>query len=284
MRTFTYYVNGCFVPAEEGALALNDLGVVRGYGVFDVLRTYGQSPFRLRHHVLRLVRSAQHIDLDLPWSVEEIEAVVHQTMARNDPSDVTIRIIATGGQSPNFIAPQERPSLAVLLAPLSPANPLHFTQGARLISVEMERFMPAVKSLNYVAAIRAQKRARAAGVVEALYRDASGRVSECTTSNFFIFRGDRLITSDVDVLAGITRGAALEIGEDLFQVEVRPIHYAELALADEAFITSTTKEIMPVVQVDDVVIGVGAVGAATRRMMETFHQLVSMETGFNFGV
>ncbi len=283
MRTFTYYVNGSFVPAAEGALALNDLGVVRGYGVFDVLRTYGQSPFRLRQHVLRLLRSAQMIDLELPWSVGEIEAIVRETMMHNDPTDVTIRIIATGGQSANFIVPQERPSLVVMLAPVSPANPLHFTQGARLITVETERFMPTVKSLNYVAAIMAQKRARAAGVVEALYRDANGMISECTTSNFFMVCGDRLVTSDVDVLAGITRGATLEIAEDLFQVEVRPIHYDELARADEAFITSTTKEIMPVVQVDDVVIGQGAVGAATRRMMETFRQLVNAETGFSFG-
>jgi branched-chain amino acid aminotransferase len=223
------------------------------------------------------------IDLDLPWSADEIEGIVHQTMARNDPTDVTIRIIATGGQSPNFMVPTERPSLAVMLAPVTPANPLYLTQGARLITVEMERFMPAVKSLNYVTAIMAQKRARAAGVVEALYRDADGMVSECTTSNFFIFRGDRLITSNVDILAGITRGAALEIAEDLFQVEERPIRYDELTLADEAFITSTTKEIMPVVRVDDIVIGQGGVGAATRRMMETFRQLVSLETGFSFG-
>lgn len=277
------FLNGRFFPFDEAALALNDLGVARGYGVFDVLRTYGPTPFRLRQHVERLLRSAQQIDLMLPWSADEIEKIVDQTLMYNgNLCNVTVRLIATGGVSANFITPQERPTLAVILAPVTSPNPALYTQGAALISVEMERFMPAVKSLNYITAIMAQKRARSAGVVEALYRDALGHVSECTTSNFFIFRDNRLITPQVDILAGVTRGVVLELAEDLFEIETRFIAYEELALADEAFITSTTKEIMPVMRVDDIVIGDGMVGARTQRMMEMFRRTVSAETGVTF--
>jgi branched-chain amino acid aminotransferase len=278
MRNFVYYVNGQFVPAEQGALTLNDVGVVRGYGVFDVLRTYGVTPFRLRDHLRRLQRSAQQIELALPWSLEEIESIVHKTMQRNDPTDVTIRILVTGGASANFLTPGDQPSLVVMLAPISPANPAHFVDGARLITVDNQRFMPSVKSINYIAAIMAQKKARQAGAVEALYRTADGLLTECTTSNFFVFRNDRLITSDVEILAGITRGVALEIAEDIFEIDYRPVRYDELTSADEAFITSTTKEIMPIVLVDDICIGNGQVGPHTRRLRELFRRVVEIET------
>lgn len=278
MRNFVYYVNGEFVPAEQGALALNDVGVVRGYGVFDVLRTYGVTPFRLRDHLRRLQRSAEQIELALPWSLEEIESIVHQTMQRNDPTDVTIRILVTGGASANFLTPGDRPSLVIMLAPVSPANPVYFVDGARLITVDNQRFMPSVKSINYIPAIMAQKKARQAGAVEALYRTADGLLTECTTSNFFVFRNDRLITSDVEILAGITRGVALEIAEDIFEIDYRPLRYDELTNADEAFITSTTKEIMPIVLVDNICVGNGQVGPRTRRLMELFHRVAEIET------
>ena len=138
--------------------------------------------------------------------------------------------------------------------------------------------MPSVKSLNYITAIRALKKARAAGAVEALYRTTTDHVTECTTSNFFIFRDGRLITSDVDVLDGVTRRAALDAAEDLYDIDYRLIALDELGSADEAFITSTTKEILPIVRVDDVVIGDGAVGKHTQRLMAALSALVRSET------
>lgn len=275
MSDYIYFINGEFVPAATAGVGLNDLGLVRGYGVFDLLRTYGTAPFGLRAHLERLQRSAAQIDLALPWSIDEIEAIVQRTLAQNDPTDVTIRIVVTGGASSNFITPENRPSLIVMLAPVKPYAAATYAAGASLITVDYARFMPTVKSLNYITAIMAQQRARAAGAIEALYCSTAGAITECTTSNFFVLRGDQLITPEADVLTGVTRAAVLDIAGDLYEVVKRPIRYDELATVDEAFITSTTKEVMPIVRVDDIAIGNGKPGAHTQRLLELFRRRIA---------
>lgn len=111
----------------------------------------------------------------------------------------------------------------------------------------------------------------AVGAVEALYCTADGTISECTTSNFFVIAGGRLITPDHDILDGITRHLTLELAADIMEVSLRPIQRAELSEVDEAFITSTTKEIMPIVRIDDILIGNGRPGPLTSRLAELFH-------------
>lgn len=276
---YTYYVNGSFVPADEAGVSFHDLGFVRGYGVFDFLRTYGSVPFRLREHMKRLLHSAAAIDLAVPWSLEDLERITLETLAHNPGAcDVSIRLVVTGGYSPGFLMPAGQPSLYVLIAPLTAANPVYFEEGASLITVDYERFLPSVKSLNYITAIVALKQARQAGAIEALYRTRDRLLTECTTSNFFVFKNGRLITSDVGVLAGITRLVTLEIAEDLVEIEYRPIAYDELGTVDEAFITSTTKEIMPIVRIDEITIGNGKVGPQTQKLMAIFHAVAEQET------
>lgn len=275
MTDFLYYVNGEFIPASQAAIGLNDLGLVRGYGVFEVLRTYGERPFGLRAHLDRLVYSAAQIELALPAPSGAIEDIVHATLTRNAASDVTIRIIVTGGASSSFLMPEDHATLLVILAPVKPYAAQIYEDGAALITVDAARFMPTVKSLNYIPAILGQRRARAAGAIEALYCDAGDVITECTTSNFFIFKGDKLITPVQDVLPGITRAATLEVAGDLFEIVERPILRRELAEADEAFITSTTKEIMPIVRVDAQPIGAGRPGARTQRLRQSFQAYVA---------
>ena len=275
MNDFLYYVNGAFVPANQAALALNDLGLVRGYGIFEVLRTYGDRPFGLRAHLDRLAYSAEQIELALPWSLDDLAAIVMETLARNAANDVTVRIVVTGGPSSNFLMPEEHPTLLVMLAPVRPYAEHFYRDGAALITLDAARFMPTVKSLNYIPAILGQRKARAAGAVEALYCDAGGAITECTTSNFFLFQGDQLITPVQEVLPGITRAAALEVAGDLFEIVERPIRRDELAHADEAFITSTTKEIMPIVRIDAQSIGDGRPGIRTLRLLQHFHEYVA---------
>jgi branched-chain amino acid aminotransferase len=275
MTDYLYYVNGAFTPASQAAIGLNDLGLVRGYGVFEVLRTYGDRPFGLRAHLDRLAYSAAQIELALPAPLPEIEAIVMETLTRNAARDVTIRIIVTGGASSSFLMPEDRPTLLVMLAPVKPYAAQMYADGAALITVDAARFMPTVKSLNYIPAIMGQRKARAAGAIEALYCDAAGVITECTTSNFFIFKGDQLITPAQDVLPGVTRAAALEVAGDLFAIVTRPIQRDELAEADEAFITSTTKEIMPIVRVDAQSIGAGRPGARTQRLRQSFQAYVA---------
>ncbi len=175
-----YYVNGEYVTAGRAALPLNDLGIVRGYGVFDLLRTYNRVPFRLRDHVLRLENSARLIGLALPWSTAQLEAVARETYQRNDIENATIRMIVTGGPSGNFMTPQNKPSLLVMVNPIAPSSPDPYIRGARAMTTIIERIMPTVKSLNYIGAIMAVADASQAGAIEALYLDQNEHVTEGT--------------------------------------------------------------------------------------------------------
>lgn len=136
----------------------------------------------------------------------------------------------------------------------------------------MVRERPTVKSLNYIGAIMAVEQAKKEGAVEAIYRTPDGYLTEGTRANFFIIKGNQLITPNVDVLAGITRAVVLKLAARTFDVVQRPIHMAELTEADEAFITSSTKELLPVVQVDEIVIGDGAPGEGTLSLLQTFRE------------
>ena len=276
MGNLVYYVNGQYVAADQAALGLNDLGIVRGYGVFDLLRTYDGKLFKLHEHVLRLERSAALIGLELPWSTAEIEAIARATYMRNAIANATIRIIVTGGAADDFMTPQQRPTLIVMVNPIGIPAPEQQSHGVKVITTRIERMMPTVKSLNYIAAIMAMQAARRVGAVEAIYRTADDRITEGTRANFFIFRDNRLITPQTDVLGGITRDVVLEIAGDDFEVVEAPLFYADLATCDEAFLTSSTKEILPVTQIDDITIGQGKPGPNTRKLIELFSAYVKL--------
>ncbi len=264
------YVNGVFVPADQAVLPLNDLGIVRGYGVFDLLRTYGHTPFRLRDHLLRLQHSATTIGIALPWSLEELEQIVLETYARNAVADASIRIVVTGGPSRNLMTPQNNPSLVVMVQPIAPNPASYYSDGCKATTTRIERIMPTVKSLNYIGAIMAVGEAAKVNAVEAIYRDAHDYLTEGTRANLFVFQGDTLITPAEGILKGITRQVVLELAPSVFKVVEAPLAYGDLAAADEAFLTSTTKEILPIVQIDDIRIGSGAVGPRTQRLMQLF--------------
>ncbi len=265
-----YYVNGNFLPADQATLPVNDLSIVRGYGVFDYTRSYQGRPFKLHEHILRLARSAQAIELALPWSTTELASIVQETFDRNSFADAGIRIVVTGGPSDDLMTPHHQPSLIVMITPIKSSIVAQQTQGVKVTTVEMDRVLPAVKSINYMGAVMAVEAAKRQGAVEAIYRTADGRLTEGTRANLFVLRGKQLITPKEEVLAGITRAVVMEIAEDDFEVVENDIFYAELASYDEVFITSSTKEVLPVVQVDNLQIGDGKPGPCTLKLIELF--------------
>lgn len=271
-----YYVNGAFVPADQATLPVNDLSIVRGYGVFDYTRSYRGKPFKLHEHLLRLERSAQAIELPLPWSTAELTQIVQETFDRNGYPDAGIRIVVTGGPAPDFMTPQGKPSLLVMITPITSSPAQAQAQGVKIVTVETERIMPTVKSINYMGAVMAVEAAKAQGAVEAVYRTKAGLVTEGTRANLFAFKGRQLLTAKAEVLAGITRAVVLEIAEDEFEIVEGPLPYADLVNGevDEVFITSSTKEILPVVQIDHSPIGNGKPGPLTQKLIELFHTYV----------
>ncbi|MBI5955783.1 MAG: aminotransferase class IV [Chloroflexi bacterium] len=265
-----FYINGEFLPEDEAKVSVLDLGLLRGYGVFELLRTYSGKPFRLKEHLERLKNSADQIGLRLPKSPEEIAKVVDELLVQNRFHEANIKIILTGGVSPDQITPLGTPSLFVLAYPATSYPAEFYTEGVKVVTVRIERFLATSKTINYIPAILALSQARKQEAVEALYVNKKGEVLEGTTSNFFVFKNKILITPKEGILLGISRQVVLELAKKEYKVTLRPIKYEELGSIDEAFLTASNKEVMPVVRIDDMVVGSGKPGQNTQRVMEMF--------------
>ncbi len=273
-NTAQWYIDGRWVHPHEASISINDTAILRAYSVFESLRTYDRRPFHLDEHLARIYRSAELIDLDIPYSREQIAAVVREVIARNAYKHATIRIFVTGGETEDSILPTGKPVLVVLITPLGERDMQRFAQGIKVITTHLQRIMPEAKTNNYVAAVRALKEAARHNAADALFVNEQGHVLEATRSNFFIFRGDTLVTPRQGILIGVTRNVVLNLARDRFPVEERPVLLDELSLVDEAFITSSSKEILPVVQIDDLVIGDGKPGPRTIELEQRFIDLV----------
>lgn len=269
-----WYVGGQWVHPHEAVISINDVAVLRGYSAFEALRTYNRRPFHLDKHLTRLYRSAELIELEIPWSRETLEAIIREVIERNPYRHAAIRMLVTGGESEDSILPTGEPTLAVLISALGERDMERFAQGYRLITTRLQRTEPDAKTTSYLVAIRALKDAARRNASDALYVNEQGHVLEATRSNFFIFRGDALITPEAGILKGITRNIVLDLAMERFPIEERPILLDELALADEAFITSSSKEIMPVVQINDLKIGKGLPGRRTYELEQRFIEMI----------
>ena len=270
-----YYVDGKFVPADQATLPVDDLAIVRGIGVFDLLRTYHGKPYFLKEHVTRLLQSARKIKLDLPWSHEQICRVALETLSRNTLAEANIRIIVTGGSSPDFITPAGNPRLLVLVTPLPKLPDSWYLQGVDVITLNVRRDNPDAKSINYLPAALALQDARSKGAVEVLYVDDEDNVLEGAISNLFAFIDDKLVTPGQGILSGITRKVILEIAAEYYPIEIRNLPRRELLTAQEAFLTGTNKGLVPVVRIDRTSIGQGVPGKRTRHVMTLLDRYVA---------
>jgi len=264
-----FYVDGEFVPHDKAVIPVDDLAVLRGFGVCDLMRTYNGKPYFLDEHIKRLENSAREIGLALPWKGSAIKAIALETLKRNRHiQEANIRIIITGGSSPDFLTPQGRSRLIVLVSPIPELPREWYRNGIKVISISSQRNVPDAKSISYIPATMALQKAKAENAQEALYVDKNNFVQEATTSNLFAFINKRLVTPEKNVLKGITRKTILAITEEMFTTELREISMEELLGAEEVFITGTNKGIVPVVQVDETIIGNGKPGQHTQEIAE----------------
>jgi branched-chain amino acid aminotransferase len=253
----TYYVDGKFVPSNKAVIPVNDLAILRGYGVCDIMRTYKGQPYFLDAHITRLENSALTIGLSLPWSTQEIKNLVLETLDKNQPLDeANIRIIITGGSSTDFFYPQGQPRLLILITDIKKLPGTWYTKGVKVITHPLERTLPDAKVISYIPAAIALKLAKEKNAIEALYINRKMEVLEGTTSNLFAFFDKKLVTPRDGVLKGITRQAIISISKNIYNIEERPIYLSELLKADEVFITGTNKGVVPVTQIDETKIGI----------------------------
>ena len=273
-----WYIDGRWAHPNDITISINDTAVLRGYSAFESLRTYDRRPFHLDEHIHRLYHSAELIELNIPWPREHVMSVVREVIERNSYKQAMIRVFVTGGISEDGVLPSGSPSLALLITPLPERDMERFARGYRLITTHLQREMPEAKTSNYLVAMRALKEAARHHADDALYVNEQNHVLEATRSNFFVFRGDTLVTPRSDVLIGVTRNVVLELARGRFAIEERLVLLAELALADEAFVTSSSKEITPVLRIDDIVIGDGKAGPRTTELEQQFIAMVESGT------
>lgn len=268
----TYYVDGQFVPADKAVIPVDDLAVIRGVGIFDLMRTNKGKPCFLKEHVERLKNSAAEIDLKIEWTSEELEKIILKTLEFNKHiQEANVRVIITGGSSSDFMTPHT-PRLLVLINKLPDMPAVWYEKGVKVITVLSQRDIPEAKSLSYIPATIAMKKAAKQGAIEALYVDKKGFVTEGTTTNLFAFINNELITADHNVLKGVTRKAILSMTEKLFTVKLRNLHIDELLKADEVFITGTNKRVVPVIQIDGTIIGDGTPGKNTKIVIQALDE------------
>lgn len=273
MKKPIFFLNNGFLPADQAKISIADLTIQRGYGVFETLRTYNGKPFRLAEHLKRLFRSAKFIELEIPYPIEFLKKKINETLTQNNYPESTIKIIITGGVSKDTITPHDKPSLCIWVTKIHPYPESCYQKGVPLMTFRHQRFIPECKNLDYSTAVLAQILARRQGASEALYVTPEGDILECTTSNFFLIQKSKIITTKEDVLRGITRGEAIKIAQDLkIPCKERKIKFKDLKRADEAFVTSSVREIMPVVKVDEIKIASGRPGKITLQLLREFRK------------
>ncbi|WDP88307.1 MAG: aminotransferase class IV [Desulfobacter sp.] len=267
------YVDGKYLPRDRALIPVDDLAVLRGYAAWDILRTFRGRPYFLDEHVDRLMASAAKIGLDIPWSKDEIKAVVHKVLEKNPAmEEVNIRILITGGSSPDYFSPAGSPRLIVLPTNIPKPPEEWYSKGIKVVTHQEERAIPDAKVTDYVQAALALKTARAAGAVDALYVTRDNLVLEATTSNLFAFMGEVLVTPDQGVLKGITRETVISLARCHYKVAEQPLPLSDLLEAREVFITATNKGVVPVVQINGIPIGSGRPGPGTMVLMEALRK------------
>ena len=244
-------LDGVFLPLDVARIPLDDLGLQRGYGIFDFLRVMGTEPLFLDDHLDRFFRSAERMHLSVPSTRADLARSIHHLAKENALSVSGIRILLTGGPSPDGYT-VSKPRLMLVHQPLTPPPDLWPEKGFRLCMHPFLRQMPDVKTTDYLMAIWLQPWLKEQGGDDILYHH-EGLVTECPRANFFIVRHDLTVVTPVrDMLHGVTRRQVIRVAQSIgLCVEERDLSRTEVLSAKEAFVSSSTQRIIPVAQIDD---------------------------------
>jgi branched-chain amino acid aminotransferase len=282
----TVYVNGRLSDDSGAVVSVFDHGFLYGEGVYETLRTYGRRLFLFDRHARRLRRSASMIDLELPFTDEHLLQAIDETMQRAALADEAyVRVLVTRGVGELTYDPKATPAptLVVIVKPQVDPPAEAYRDGVHVVIVDIIRnhpgsVNPMIKSNNLMNNALAMQAALRRGAFEGVMRNYRGELTECTTANLFVVRDGVVLTPPLEagLLPGITREFIFEIG-DINGIDVREgvLRDDDLYGADEAFLTSTTREAVPITVVDDRTIGSGTPGPVTMRLLEAFRRTAS---------
>ena len=257
-------INGEFVLKNEASILISDLSIQRGFGIFDFFRTVNNQPLFLEDHLQRFYFSASEMGMDAGYSRDEIKKSLQQLIDKNKIVNSGIRITLTGGYAEDGFTPAKS-NLLISQTPFN-FNYENFDKGTRLITFEHQRQLAYVKTIDYLMAIHLQNFIKEHNADDVLYFNEN-EITECPRSNFFIVtKNDEVLTPAKNILKGVTRKKILDFSE--FTIKEQAITKEDFSNAAEAFISSTTKNILPVLEIDGKAIGDGTPGKITRKIYE----------------
>lgn len=276
------WFNGRFTTTAERILGVEDRGFQFGDAVYEVFKFLRRRPIFIGDHYRRLNRSLREIDIPNPWSEEAFEDMTRELLKRTSFDEGIVYIQVSRGESEraHFYPDGLRPTALAYTRRFPFPDEAKKERGVRLITTDDHRWLHCdVKSVNLLANALAKKKAQRAGADEALLI-ADGIVREGASSSFFAVRGGKVITHPLDehILPGVIRDRVigLAIGAKI-RVDERPLREAELLNLDEAFITNTSQNVMPVTEIDGRVIGNSRRGEITERLQRMLEQVEAQE-------
>ena len=287
------YLDGEFVPAEQAKVSVFDHGYLYGDGVFEGIRAYNGRVFKNKEHVDRLYDSAKVIMMDIPITPAEMEEVVLEAVRINDLWDAYIRLVISRGVGDLGLDPRKcpAPTIVCIADAIKLFPPEMYENGLKIVTAATRRNLPEalnprIKGLNYLNNVLGKLEANQAGVAEALMLTQDGYVSEGTGDNIFIVKDGALKTPAPHhgILHGITRDFIMGIAEKRgHEVWEGTLTRYDVWTADEAFLTGTAAEVIPVVELDSRPIGTGKPGPITRALIADFRAAVASQGAEVYG-
>lgn len=260
------YIDQKIIPAHEAKMNAADLGLLRGFGIFDYFRLSGGCPLYMEDYLNRFVASAQALHIPNAPDLATLKEAVQTLLSHNTHTTVGVRLLLTGDVAEDFYMPRTS-KLVLFTEPFKVPPADAYDNGIKVKLLDFERFSPRIKTTSYLPSISAML-APGHKAKDILYHK-NGYLSELSRSNLFIVKNKVIYTPNAGVLMGITRSHVIKLARSLdFIVVEKPIALADISEFDECFMTSTTKRIVPITTIDEHTIANGKPGVVTRRLLE----------------
>jgi branched-subunit amino acid aminotransferase/4-amino-4-deoxychorismate lyase len=269
--SFVGFIENEFIEIQHARIAVDSIAVNRGYGAFDFFGVINKKPFYLDRHLDRFFRTIELLRTTIHFNRNEIASLIDQIIQKNEERDFYIKLFALPNAS--HTVPGLDSALYIIPVHAGSFDPQLYENGGRLISKEYSRFLPEAKSTNYLPMVFWYPEIVKNQAVDVLYY-FNNIVHETSRGNIFMVKEQKVYTPSHDILKGITRSVIIDIlMQKNIEIIEKQITLSELMDADEVFLTSTTKKVLPIVRIDDKEVGTGAVGKVTRELFSKFEQL-----------
>lgn len=282
------YINGKFFKQDEALISVNEGGFLFGKGLFETMRAYSGAVFRLTEHLERILNSCRFLEIPFKEDTQSLTEKINQTLQINNLSNAYLKLIISSGINKGSLTDtSSSPTLIIIAREFEPYPQRIYKEGFKAITSKIRRnpYSPLAqhKSLNFLENVLGKREAEERGKKEAIFIDPQGNLTEGATTNIFLVKQGSVISPALNsmILPGITREVVLEISSNLsIPIEERKVELKELYEAEEAFLTNSLIEIMPLVQVDSSLIGKGVPGPLTQKLKKEYQKKVYLELSF----